>query len=270
MTDWTATARALSDRDPAGPRLYRPARGNDLRRDRWRRSCETFLIGRRIGSESFTCHIAGGRSRPSGPGSYAMTTYLISSDAHAMDHVSAEGMPVVAEAAHAVARQALNAGVLLCTGIIDNQQAGIVTTDGTVTDGPCPETIAGVMVVEVPSRRRRCSGRLGSQSLAAARKRSGSSCPTPTPRSARCSARQAVGGDLSVASDRTPAHDLPRPRPDGAGLNWARAVPGLTGSAPARSQSTRVPPPGWPGPGSRIALVSRVIATADSRPASAR
>jgi len=81
-----------------------------------------------------------------------MTTYLISSDAHAMDHVPDEDMPAVAEAAHAVARQALNADVLLCTGIMDNQQACIVTTDGTVTDGPCPETIAGVMVVEVPSR----------------------------------------------------------------------------------------------------------------------
>jgi hypothetical protein len=32
------------------------------------------------------------------------------------------------------------------------QRASIVATDGTVTDGPCPEAIGGLTVVEVPSR----------------------------------------------------------------------------------------------------------------------
>lgn len=81
-----------------------------------------------------------------------MTRYLISFDAHAMDHVPDEDMPAVARAAHAVVREALNAGVLVCTGAMDNRQASIVTTDGTVTDGPCPDAIEGVTVVEVPSR----------------------------------------------------------------------------------------------------------------------
>ena len=81
-----------------------------------------------------------------------MTTYLISCDAHAMDHIAEEDFPAVAQAAHAVVREALSAGVLLCTGVLENQQAAIVATDGTVTDGPCPPAISGVTVVAVPSR----------------------------------------------------------------------------------------------------------------------
>jgi hypothetical protein len=33
-----------------------------------------------------------------------------------------------------------------------NQKASIVATDGTVTDGPYPEAIGGLCVVDVPSR----------------------------------------------------------------------------------------------------------------------
>src|SRR5690242_15760445 len=47
-----------------------------------------------------------------------------------------EGMPAVAEAAHAVVQEAINAGVLVCTGGLEHQRASIVTTDGTVTGGP--------------------------------------------------------------------------------------------------------------------------------------
>jgi hypothetical protein len=41
------------------------------------------------------------------------------------------------------------------TGGLASQRASVVATDGTVTDGPYPETkevIGGLMVVEVPSR----------------------------------------------------------------------------------------------------------------------
>jgi len=69
-----------------------------------------------------------------------MTRYLISFGAHAMDHIPDEDMPAVAEAAHAVVQEAVN------------QRASIVATDGTVTDGPYPEAIGGLTVVEVPSR----------------------------------------------------------------------------------------------------------------------
>jgi hypothetical protein len=81
-----------------------------------------------------------------------MTAYLISFGAHAMDHVPGEDMPAVAQAAHAVVQEAINAGVLVSTGGLEDQKAAVVATDGTVTDGPYPEAIGGVTVVEVPSR----------------------------------------------------------------------------------------------------------------------
>jgi hypothetical protein len=81
-----------------------------------------------------------------------MTRYLISFGAHAMDHIPDQDMPAVAKAAHAVVQEALNAGVYLLAGGLENQRASIVATDGTVTDGPYPEAIGGVTVVKVPSR----------------------------------------------------------------------------------------------------------------------
>ena len=81
-----------------------------------------------------------------------MATYLISFGAHAMDHIPDEDMPAVAKAAHAVVQEAINAGVYLLAGGLEEQRASIVATDGTVTDGPYPEAIGGVTVVEVPSR----------------------------------------------------------------------------------------------------------------------
>jgi hypothetical protein len=80
-----------------------------------------------------------------------MTMYLISFDAHAMDHIPDEDGPAVGKAAHAVCQEAINAGVLVCTGGLENQKASIVATDGTVTDGPYPEAIGGLMVIKVPS-----------------------------------------------------------------------------------------------------------------------
>ena len=81
-----------------------------------------------------------------------MTRYLISFGAHAMDHIPDEDMPAVAKAAHAAVQEAVNAGVFVCTGGLEDQRASIVATDGTVTGGPYPEAIGGLTVVEVPSR----------------------------------------------------------------------------------------------------------------------
>jgi hypothetical protein len=81
-----------------------------------------------------------------------MTRYLISFDAHAMDHVPNEDMPAVAKAAHAVVQEAVDAGVFVCGGGLEDQRASIVATGGTVTDGPYPEAIGGLTVIEVPSR----------------------------------------------------------------------------------------------------------------------
>jgi hypothetical protein len=81
-----------------------------------------------------------------------MTTYLISFDAHAMDHIPDEEMPAVAKAAHAVVQEAIDAGVLVSAGGLEDQKATVVATDGTVTDGPYPQAIGGFTLVYVPSR----------------------------------------------------------------------------------------------------------------------
>lgn len=81
-----------------------------------------------------------------------MTKYLISFGAHAMDGILAEDMPAVAEAARAVVREAMNAGVYVLSGGLEDQRASIVATDGAVTDGPYPEFVGGLTVIEVPSR----------------------------------------------------------------------------------------------------------------------
>jgi hypothetical protein len=81
-----------------------------------------------------------------------MTRYLISFDAQAMDHIPDEDMPAVANASHAVVEEAINAGVWVFGGGLENQRAIIVATDGTITDGPYPKAIGGLCIVDVPSR----------------------------------------------------------------------------------------------------------------------
>ena len=81
-----------------------------------------------------------------------MPRYLISFDAHAMDHIPDEEIPAVAEASHAVVYEARDAGVWLFGGGLENQKASIVATDGTLADGPYPEAVGGLCVVDVPSR----------------------------------------------------------------------------------------------------------------------
>jgi hypothetical protein len=81
-----------------------------------------------------------------------MTQYLISFDAHAMDHIPTEDMPAVTDASLAVVQEAVDAGVWVFGGGLERRQASIVATDGTVTDGPLPEAIGGFTLVEVPSR----------------------------------------------------------------------------------------------------------------------
>ena len=81
-----------------------------------------------------------------------MPRYLISFDAHAMDHIPDEEIPAVAAAAHAVVQEAVDAGVWVFGGGLENQEASIVATDGTVAGGPYPEAIGGMSIVDVPSR----------------------------------------------------------------------------------------------------------------------
>lgn len=84
-----------------------------------------------------------------------MTRYLISFDAGAMDHIRDEEMPDVGKAAHAVLQEAVTAGAWVFGAGLERQRASVVATDGTVADGPFPETkevIGGFAVVDVASR----------------------------------------------------------------------------------------------------------------------
>ena len=81
-----------------------------------------------------------------------MTRYVISFDAHAMDHIPEEDFPAVAEAAHAVIFEAMDADAYVAGGGLANQKASVVATDGTVTDGPYPEAVGGFWIVDAPTR----------------------------------------------------------------------------------------------------------------------
>jgi hypothetical protein len=85
-----------------------------------------------------------------------MTRYLISFPSGAMDDIPEEEMPAIGEAAHAVVREAREAGVLLHAGGLDEEvEPVMVAGDGTVTAGAYPETKdlgGGFTVVDVSSR----------------------------------------------------------------------------------------------------------------------
>jgi hypothetical protein len=84
-----------------------------------------------------------------------MALYLISFPDGAMDHIPQEDFPDVAKADQEVFRDAVQAGVWVFGAGLQRQRANVVSTDGTVTDGPYPETrevIGGFCVVDVPSR----------------------------------------------------------------------------------------------------------------------
>jgi hypothetical protein len=81
-----------------------------------------------------------------------MTRYLISFDAHAMDHIPSEDMPAVAKAAHEVAEEAMSAGVWVFGGGLEHRKASVVAIDGTLADGLYLEAIGGFWIVDVPSR----------------------------------------------------------------------------------------------------------------------
>ncbi|TMK69718.1 MAG: hypothetical protein E6G50_11345 [Actinobacteria bacterium] len=84
-----------------------------------------------------------------------MTRYLISFDDGAMTFPEEE-LSAVAEVAHAVVEEAKNAGVwVFGGGLHSHETVSVVATDGTVSDGPFPESkayIGGFAVVDVPSR----------------------------------------------------------------------------------------------------------------------
>ena len=84
-----------------------------------------------------------------------MPRYLISFDDGAMDYIPDEEGPAVGEAAHAVIREAQEAGVWVFAGGVfphDEVSVKVVAPDGTITDGAESKAyIAGVTIIDVPS-----------------------------------------------------------------------------------------------------------------------
>jgi hypothetical protein len=83
-----------------------------------------------------------------------MPRYLISFDDGAMIFPE-DDLPAVSEASHRVVREAKSAGVWVFGGGVESQRATVVATDGTVADGPYPETkavIGGFSIIDVPTR----------------------------------------------------------------------------------------------------------------------
>ena len=84
-----------------------------------------------------------------------MPRYLISFDDGSMDDIPDEDLPTVGEASRAVVREIKQAGAWIFGGGVVRQQASIVATDGSVADGPVPETkavVGGFSIIEVASR----------------------------------------------------------------------------------------------------------------------
>ena len=84
-----------------------------------------------------------------------MQRYLISFDDGSMDHIPDGDWPAVGESSRAVVAEAKAAGVWIWGGGVARQQASIVGTDGSIVDGPSPETkavVGGFSIIEVPSR----------------------------------------------------------------------------------------------------------------------
>ena len=82
-----------------------------------------------------------------------MPRYLISFDDGAM-RFPEEELPAVAEAAHAVTREAQETGVWVFSGGLHPvEEVSVVATDGSVAHGPERKAyVGGLTIVDVPSR----------------------------------------------------------------------------------------------------------------------
>jgi len=83
-----------------------------------------------------------------------MTQYMIAFDDGDMVF-TLEDLPDVARDAQAVVQEARDAGVWVYGAGLEHQDPTVVGTDGSVTDGPYPESkehLGGFAVVEVPTR----------------------------------------------------------------------------------------------------------------------
>lgn len=83
-----------------------------------------------------------------------MQRFLISFDDGTMIFPE-EDLPEVEKATRMVVQEAKDAGVWIFGGGLQSQRASIAGTDGTITDGPFPETkavVGGFSIIEVASR----------------------------------------------------------------------------------------------------------------------
>lgn len=83
-----------------------------------------------------------------------MPRYLISFDDGSMDHITEQELPAVGEAARTVVREAKAAGAWIWGCGVHRQRASMVAVDGSVQDGPFPETkpvLGGFSIFEVAS-----------------------------------------------------------------------------------------------------------------------
>jgi hypothetical protein len=83
-----------------------------------------------------------------------MPRYLISFDEGAMTH-SEEDHRAVSDAAHAVTREAQDAGIwVFGGGLFSHEEMNVVATDGTVDGAPVRKGayVGGMSIIDVPSR----------------------------------------------------------------------------------------------------------------------
>lgn len=84
-----------------------------------------------------------------------MRRFLISFDDGSMDHIPEHELPSVDAAARTVVREAKAAGIWIFGCGVQRQRSSIVAIDGTVSEGPFPETkpvVGGFAIIEVPTR----------------------------------------------------------------------------------------------------------------------
>ncbi len=84
-----------------------------------------------------------------------MTRYLISFDDGSMDHIPEEDFGKAGVESRAVVAELKQQGKWIWGGGLLRQQATIVGTDGSVSDGPFPETkavVGGFSIIEVDTR----------------------------------------------------------------------------------------------------------------------
>jgi hypothetical protein len=81
-----------------------------------------------------------------------MPRYLISFDAHAMDHVPKRTFLPWAEQPTRWSRRRWTPGVWVFGGGLRDQKASVAAADGTVNEGHYPGAIGGMSIVDVPTR----------------------------------------------------------------------------------------------------------------------